>query len=336
VAYGANVGSNHTSRAPDQEFQAGEGLFLGLGVNVKFPADFSRSPYTTVACGASLLPQKVAFPFSLVMPQSVSYPGVSPAYNEIIPGWMVAENLFALRRGEAKYRSRDRSRRAALDCRAFRPDTVALVCDALGRLEGVRQRKEFYTERDIDGLGKNVLRETHRRQAIDSYRFVVQYYALTGLLEQLRAAPTTSPEEADRLLWTAGDEPRWEHQRRLLIGALGVTGVISALRDLPPLLEQAARRVEGSRAKDDERGRRIIDDYAEVHRPAEQDPLVRQTWAEARALQEEVRELLARLERPSTSPKRQRGTPSLALRACEAYLGPVIAGAPRVVEGGGA
>ena len=45
VAYGANVGSNHTSKAPDQEFWPGEGMFLGLGVNIKFPADFSRAPY---------------------------------------------------------------------------------------------------------------------------------------------------------------------------------------------------------------------------------------------------------------------------------------------------
>ena len=46
VASGANVGSNHTSRAPDQELWCGEGMFLGLGVNVKYPADFSarRTP----------------------------------------------------------------------------------------------------------------------------------------------------------------------------------------------------------------------------------------------------------------------------------------------------
>src|SRR5262249_2328323 len=35
VGHGANVGCNHTGKAPDQEFFPGEGLFLGLGVNVK-------------------------------------------------------------------------------------------------------------------------------------------------------------------------------------------------------------------------------------------------------------------------------------------------------------
>ena len=32
IGYGANVGSNHTLKAPDQELWPGEGLFFGLGV----------------------------------------------------------------------------------------------------------------------------------------------------------------------------------------------------------------------------------------------------------------------------------------------------------------
>ncbi|MFP6667344.1 MAG: DUF4954 family protein, partial [Pirellulales bacterium] len=35
VGYGANVGSNHTSKAPDQECWPGEGAFFGLGTNIK-------------------------------------------------------------------------------------------------------------------------------------------------------------------------------------------------------------------------------------------------------------------------------------------------------------
>jgi hypothetical protein len=66
IAAGANVGSNHTSRAPDQEFWPGEGLYVGLGVNIKYPADFTQAPYTIIATGVSTLPQKVAFPFSLI------------------------------------------------------------------------------------------------------------------------------------------------------------------------------------------------------------------------------------------------------------------------------
>src|SRR5204863_1680447 len=46
VSHAAGVGCNHTSRAPDQECRPGEGMFVGLGVSVKFPADFRRAPYT--------------------------------------------------------------------------------------------------------------------------------------------------------------------------------------------------------------------------------------------------------------------------------------------------
>src|SRR5262249_50058277 len=79
VGYGANVGSNHTSKAPDQEFWPGEGMFLGLGVNVKFPADFSKAPYSIIASGVTTLPQKVTFPFSLINAPSAQFPDVSPA-----------------------------------------------------------------------------------------------------------------------------------------------------------------------------------------------------------------------------------------------------------------
>src|SRR4029077_20042916 len=83
VGYGANVGSNHTSKAPDQEFRAGEGLFLGLGVSIKFPSAFRRAPYSIIACGVNTLPQKVTFPFSLINAPSARWPGISLAYNEI-------------------------------------------------------------------------------------------------------------------------------------------------------------------------------------------------------------------------------------------------------------
>ena len=49
VAYGANIGSNHTSKAPDQEIWCGEGFFFGLGVNIKCPSNFTKAPYSLVA-----------------------------------------------------------------------------------------------------------------------------------------------------------------------------------------------------------------------------------------------------------------------------------------------
>ena len=66
LGYGANVGSNHTGRMPDQEIMPGQGMFFGLGVNVKFPANYRESPFTLIATGVTTMPQRVKFPFSLI------------------------------------------------------------------------------------------------------------------------------------------------------------------------------------------------------------------------------------------------------------------------------
>jgi hypothetical protein len=293
VGYGANVGSNHTSRAPDQEFRAGEGLFIGLGANFQFPIDLSGAPYSVIACGTDLEPQRVRFPFALIRKPLALPPGVPASHNEIIPAWVLAENLFALRRNEAKYRSRYRAGGAAPDLRILRPETVGLMRDGLHRLERCRSPKDVYTARDIDGLGKNFLSEAARQQAIRSYLFHLRLYALLGLHRQVRQALCDGrPEATGSLLPAPAAEPGWEQQRRILVEEFRLLDARSALRQLPPLLQQFARAVESSRAKDDVRGTRVIDDYADVHAPADRDAVVRQTWDEARRLQAEVEELI--------------------------------------------
>lgn len=52
MGYGANVGSNHTGRAPDQELWPGEGVFFGLGTSIKFPANYVAAQYSVIATGA--------------------------------------------------------------------------------------------------------------------------------------------------------------------------------------------------------------------------------------------------------------------------------------------
>jgi hypothetical protein len=77
---------------------------------------------------------------------------------------------------------------------------------------------------------------------------------------------------------------------------MGLRQVIGGLRLLPGMLDQIAREVQRSKAKDDDRGPRIIEDYGEVHAEAADDPLVQQTWDETRLLQHEVKELIGCLE----------------------------------------
>ncbi len=292
VSHGASVGSNHTSRAPDQECRPGEGMFFGLSANIKFPADFSEAPYSIVASGATTLPQKVRFPFSLINLPSAPWPGISPAYNQITPAWILTDNVYALRRNEAKYRARNRARRAALRFEVFRPETVDLMRDACRRLEAVSQVREVYTDRDIEGLGANFLPENARLRAIAAYRFFIRLYALQGLKDILATAPAEDAGWFEGVLTRPSTDPRWEHQRQLLTEELGVSDVAAALGELPAMLEQVAREVERSKAKDEERGRRLLDDYTETHVPAHADPFVKETWAETHKAQAEVARLL--------------------------------------------
>jgi hypothetical protein len=297
VSHGVNAGSNHTGKAPDQEFWPGEGTFLGLGTSVKFPVNLSRSPYSLIACGVRLLPQRIEFPFALVNVPTSPVAGVPEGTNEIAPAWLLTDSLYTVYRNQTKYCTRNRARRAELELDVFRPDTVDLMCDALRRLEAVRSIQDVYTERDIPGLGKNFLTETRRQAACAGYRFFIRLYALLGLKEAAEALLSQGlPGATARLLATPSGNPRWEHQRRLLPHGPDLTDVLAALAELPAMLRKIGRAVEQSKEKDDVRGSRIIDDYAEAHVAAAQEGMVRRTYAEMGRLEEEVEVLLHELE----------------------------------------
>ncbi len=304
VGYGANVGSNHTAKAPDQELWAGEGTFFGLSVNVKFPANFTESPYSILATGVSTLPQKVSFPFSLINTPSSSYEGISPAYNEIMPGWVLSDNIYTVKRNEGKYVKRNKAKRSQFVFEVFRPDIVDLMLNARARLSNVKTAKPLYTDKEIKGLGKNYLLEESRTKGIEAYTFYIKYYALLGLKRRLEAlAAAKQPLNAERLLVEPATDTRfarWEHERKILVQEFGQNAnLVELLRRLLTMQEQVAKDVQESKAKDDQRGVRIIDDYAAAHPSAEQDGFVKETWATTKKTQDEITRLLQRLESPS-------------------------------------
>jgi hypothetical protein len=292
VGYGANVGSNHTSKAPDQELWAGEGTFFGLGVNIKFPSNFTKAPYSIIASGVATLPQKVSFPFSLINSPSESYPGVSPAYNEIMPAWVLSDNIYTIRRNEGKYKARNKARRSRFVFDVFRPDIVDLMLDSRRRLSDVPDRKEVYTDRNIKGLGKNYLLERSRAEAVGTYTFYIRYYALLGLMNRVESA---SKKDLAALLTTKTRDRRWEHERQILLGEFGSDAKpAELLGKLGEMLQKIAADTQDSKEKDDVRGARIIDDYPHAHKPAAKDKFVQQTWEDTKRLQEKIKLLIAR------------------------------------------
>ena len=145
IAYGAMVGSNHTGRAPDQEIWPGEGTFFGLGCSIRFPSDFSSAPYTFISAGTNTLPQKVAFPFSLIStPSDEVDPIVPRAFNEIQPGWGLYANAYGIERSEYKFAQRDKATRHQFKHHILRPSVMRFVVEALHRLEAVTEKREFY------------------------------------------------------------------------------------------------------------------------------------------------------------------------------------------------
>lgn len=260
LGYGANVGSNHTGRMPDQEIMPGQGMFFGLGVNIKFPANFRESPFTLIASGVTTLPQRLKFPFSLVRPGDPQLPGVPSRLNEIVPGWNYAKNAYALDRNAYKYSVRGKGLIPAGFYSIYHSDTVRQVFEAYNRLQ-VAQIRDIYTKEHIDGLGENFMRERVRQEALHTYAAYLEHYVLDQMIQLV---------ENDSML--VGQSPR--EIRKLLVGDMNKE--VSRVVPMPDTFEDMIKRfrqlekdwyeaVAHGLDKDNARGREIFDDYDSAH-----------------------------------------------------------------------
>jgi len=164
------------------------------------------------------------------------------------------------------------------------------MIEARRRLRDVDNVKDFYLEKDIPGLGKNYLMEENRMKAIEIYSFFIQYYALMGL--KIRVEEERSFEN---ILEKSSEDRRWEQQRRILKEEFPEKSTKELLQILLKMQEEIAEMVEESKRKDDLRGRKIIDDYDEVHTLAEDDSFVKETWEETKTLKREIQSLINHL-----------------------------------------
>ncbi|CAM9698119.1 unnamed protein product [Chrysoparadoxa australica] len=194
VAYGANIGSNHTSRLADQEIWPGEGVFFGLSCCIKYPTNLCDAPYSVIASGVTCLPQTVAFPFALISSplSSSAAASVPPAFNLLSPGWVLKHSLFSVLRNAAKYAERAAATHSRTDWPVFRPSTVRLMVNARSALriaEAVEvadtKGAAIYTCKGCRGLGKNFMTEQGRLEGIEAYTLHIRRYLLTWLLEEL-------------------------------------------------------------------------------------------------------------------------------------------------------
>ena len=260
LGYGANVGSNHTGRMPDQEIMPGQGMFFGLGVNVKFPANYRESPFTLIASGVTTMPQRVKFPFSLIRSGDPQLMGVPARLNEILPAWNYARNAYALDRNIYKYAQRGKGAVPNSYFSLYGAETVHYAFDAYCRLQ-VNQVQDVYTKEHIDGLGENFLRERVRQKALKTYGEYLERYVLDQMIALV---------ENDASL--AIQPPR--ELRRLLSGDLNRE--VSRVVPMPATFDELVKRyrtlekewfdgVAHGLDKDIARGKEIFDDYESAH-----------------------------------------------------------------------
>ncbi|MDR3001243.1 MAG: DUF4954 family protein [Fibromonadaceae bacterium] len=171
VGYGANVGSNHTGRMPDQEIVPGLGQFFGLGCSVKFPANFIEAPFTMIATGVVCEPQRLKFPFSLIKSGMGSV-------NEIVPGWVYSKNIYGVYRNIYKWDKRSETKNN-IDL-LFSRMVLNSVIYAFNTLKEFLLDKNtlqpMALEEDIPGLGSNYIRTENMEKIIDSYELYIEDY----------------------------------------------------------------------------------------------------------------------------------------------------------------
>jgi hypothetical protein len=314
VGYGANVGSNHTGRLPDQETAAGEGVFWGLSNVIKFPVDLSFAPYSIVAAGTTLPSQRVCMPFSLIMENGKA--------NEIIPGWVLQSSPYTLARSEKKYTTRRKAKRHHhyTGWKIFRPEIMAMCHWAKNALElGA-------TKDRTDGVGSCELSSRARDGGIRAYTECLQRYALHGLLRWILHVTDTGKiafdmhalehELADghrsntivdinpmakvewpTFPWDMKGTSEWDYQKQLLLELFPLDQNSSlwledVLLKLVALEKDFSRRIHKSKQRDDSRGAKIIPGYALAHVSADKDTVILEAQTTAEQVDSAVADIL--------------------------------------------
>lgn len=214
MAAGATVGSNHNSRANDNEIQAGRGFWPGLCTSIKHSSRFAS--FTLLAKGDYPAELNIPLPFSLLNNDEAG------DRLEVMPAFWWLYNMYALARNSAKYIGRDkrvtkvqnieydalapdtademlharkllriwtgkaRLRREGADCTGRSEDELARIGDEL--LSGSEEDM-----RELEVLGENM--EKSSRQVVifkphagyRAYGDMLHYYAVKALIDYLQA-----------------------------------------------------------------------------------------------------------------------------------------------------
>lgn len=219
MAAGATIGSNHNSRANDNEIQAGRGFWPGLCVSLKHSSRFASFVLLSKADYPAEL--SIPFPFSLINSN------VTKDRLEVIPAFWWLYNMYALARNSWKFQSRDKRVHKVqnIEFETFAPDSVEEMISARKLIEiwtakaSMRSKGEptdLLTEEQLaiagcelltsseeainslEVLGENmenskrkvVILKTHK--AYRAYGEMLHYYAIKNLLDYFLSNPNSN------------------------------------------------------------------------------------------------------------------------------------------------
>lgn len=218
MAAGATIGSNHNSRANDNEIHAGRGFWPGLCTSLKHPSRFAS--FVLIAKADYPAELNIPLPFALVSNN------VAADRLEVMPAYWWLYNMYALKRNAWKYRQRDTriTRTQHIEYDTLAPDTIeecitarqllaervgvaylaqqthrvpeidaGLNHEALGT-KLLEHHPELVDLLHVTGVGmENTRRETvilKAAKAWKAYGDMMLYYAVTNLIDFHTARPS--------------------------------------------------------------------------------------------------------------------------------------------------
>lgn len=219
MAAGATIGSNHNSRANDNEIQAGRGFWPGLCTSVKHSCRFA----------SFVLLSKADYPAELdiPLPFSLLSNNVSKDRIEVMPAYWWMYNMFALARNSWKFRNRDNRihKIQNIEFEPFAPDTIEEIIvarklleiwTAKAHLDQSARKGTVEQEEDLAETGRMLLTGDHeivsklevhgenlensRRKAVilkacegyKAYGDIMHYYAVKNLISWMDVHPGAS------------------------------------------------------------------------------------------------------------------------------------------------
>ncbi|HVO74382.1 MAG TPA: DUF4954 family protein [Ignavibacteriaceae bacterium] len=215
IAAGATIGSNHNSRANDNEVQAGRGFWPGLCTSIKHPSRFAS--FILLSKGDYPAELDIPLPFSLLNNNE------SQDCLEVMPAFWWMYNMYALARNSGKFKSRDNRMHKIqnIEYETLAPDTVEEIVNACRLLEIWTAKAwllagndtEVKNENKLIELGKELLSgpadkikkleilgedmEKSGRKAVilkvhsayHAYQDMLHYYAVKNILNYLKSNP---------------------------------------------------------------------------------------------------------------------------------------------------